>query len=99
MNGDLHKNWELAVAPEVTVATWILKQETTQISNNNAATRHSATTHSAFWSHIMADNKKQEKDFTVEVDTLLPDAASLAKVGRFEIWILPFGRLTALLVW
>ena len=28
----------------------------------------------------MADNKKQERDFTVEVDALLPDAESLVKV-------------------
>jgi hypothetical protein len=28
----------------------------------------------------MADNKKQERDFTVEVDALLPAAESLAKV-------------------
>ena len=28
----------------------------------------------------MSDNKKQEKDFTKEVDTLLPDVAILAKV-------------------
>jgi 26S proteasome regulatory subunit N5 len=28
----------------------------------------------------MADNKKQERDFTVEVDAILPAAESLAKV-------------------
>jgi 26S proteasome regulatory subunit N5 len=28
----------------------------------------------------MSDNKKQERDFTPEVDSILPEAASLAKV-------------------
>ncbi|KAJ7193362.1 PCI domain-containing protein [Mycena pura] len=32
----------------------------------------------------MSDNKKQERDFTPEVDALLPDAASLAKSGQLE---------------
>jgi len=30
----------------------------------------------------MADNKKQEKDFTKEVDALLPEADALVKVTR-----------------
>lgn len=29
----------------------------------------------------MSDNKKQERDFTPEVDALLPEATALAKVG------------------
>lgn len=76
---------EHALAPEVTVATWIQKRQGSlkQTRSNNSATRHKFTNlnvrHSA-WSYIMADNKKQERDFTVEVDALLPDAESVAKV-------------------
>lgn len=44
------------------------------------ATRH--PTHSVLASSTMSDNKKQEKDFTSEVDALLPETASLAKVVR-----------------
>mgnify|MGYP007051635140 FL=1 len=33
-----------------------------------------------YWSHIMSDNKKQEKDYTPEVEALLPEAESLAQV-------------------
>ena len=66
------------LAPEVTVATWIPKWQGSQIRNNNTATRH--FTNSVSWSYIMADNKKQERDFTVEVDALLPVAESIAKV-------------------
>lgn len=32
----------------------------------------------------MSDNKKQEKDYTPEVDALLTDAASVAKVSLFH---------------
>ncbi|KAJ7897116.1 hypothetical protein B0H14DRAFT_2676954 [Mycena olivaceomarginata] len=32
----------------------------------------------------MSDNKKQERDFTPEVDALLPEAASLAKSGKLQ---------------
>ncbi|KAJ7070762.1 PCI domain-containing protein [Mycena amicta] len=32
----------------------------------------------------MSDNKKQERDFTPEVDALIPEAASLAKSGKLE---------------
>ncbi|KAJ7293085.1 hypothetical protein C8J57DRAFT_1268083 [Mycena rebaudengoi] len=32
----------------------------------------------------MSDNKKQERDFTPEVDAILPEAASLAKSGKLE---------------
>ncbi|KAJ8083731.1 proteasome regulatory particle subunit [Marasmius tenuissimus] len=32
----------------------------------------------------MSDNKKQEKDFTPEVDALLPEAESLAKAGKLQ---------------
>ncbi|KIY69133.1 hypothetical protein CYLTODRAFT_430568 [Cylindrobasidium torrendii FP15055 ss-10] len=32
----------------------------------------------------MADNKKQEKDFTSEVDSLLPEAETIAKSGKLQ---------------
>ncbi|KAJ7246272.1 PCI domain-containing protein [Mycena haematopus] len=32
----------------------------------------------------MSDNKKQERDFTPEVDAILPEAASLAKAGKLQ---------------
>ncbi|KAJ7878648.1 PCI domain-containing protein [Mycena leptocephala] len=32
----------------------------------------------------MSDNKKQERDFTPEVDSILPEAASLAKAGKLQ---------------
>ncbi|KAJ3825644.1 hypothetical protein F5880DRAFT_1637017, partial [Lentinula raphanica] len=32
----------------------------------------------------MSDNKKQEKDFTPEVDALLPETASLVKAGKLQ---------------
>ncbi|KAJ6520074.1 PCI domain-containing protein [Mycena sanguinolenta] len=32
----------------------------------------------------MSDNKKQERDFTPEVDAILPEAASLAKSGKLQ---------------
>jgi len=67
------------VAVEVTVATWT-QGSLKQTNNNTNATRHCAPFHSPSWSYIMADNKKQERDFTVEVDTLLPDAESVARV-------------------
>lgn len=38
----------------------------------------------------MADNKKQEKDFTKEVDVLLPEVDAIIKVcclhGRFNVF-------------
>ncbi|GAW04386.1 26s proteasome non-atpase regulatory subunit 12 [Lentinula edodes] len=46
------------------------------------ATRH--LTHSVLASSTMSDNKKQEKDFTSEVDALLPETASLAKAGKLQ---------------
>ena len=42
------------------------------------ATRHSN------WNHYMSDNRKQEKDFTPEVDEILPIADSLVTVSSFE---------------
>lgn len=32
----------------------------------------------------MSDNKKQEKDFTAEVDALLPEADKIAKVRQIR---------------
>lgn len=62
---------------------WILAYQT---SINNTATRHSLTLiadASALltWKIFnMSDNKKQEKDYTPEVDALIPEADKLAKV-------------------
>lgn len=36
----------------------------------------------------MSDNKKQERDFTPEVDALLPEAIALAKAGIFILVLL-----------
>ncbi|KAJ6621119.1 PCI domain-containing protein [Mycena sp. CBHHK59/15] len=33
----------------------------------------------------MSDNKKQERDYTPEVDAILPEAASLAKSGKLQL--------------
>jgi len=33
----------------------------------------------------MADNKKQEKDYTKEVDALVPEAEAIVKVRSIEI--------------
>ncbi|GLB35964.1 putative motif in proteasome subunits, Int-6, Nip-1 and TRIP-15 [Lyophyllum shimeji] len=77
-----------AVPAEVTVATWLDRKWKGQTGNNNTATRHSdwirKTLNSASYRFIMSDNKKQEKDFTKEVDALLPDAESLAKSGKLQ---------------
>lgn len=67
--------------PEVTVATWMKSKLQTDV--NNAATRHfwiESTRNSPSWKFIMSDNKKQEKDYTKEVDALLPEAEALVKV-------------------
>lgn len=72
--------------PEVNVSTWATPTQTDQ---NNLATRHRRdllpwlTSPSNYWSsesYNMADNKKQEKDFTKEVDALLPEADATIKV-------------------
>ena len=44
------------------------------------STWHSPPTSTTLSSYTMADPKKQEKDFTKEVDSLLPEVQSLAKV-------------------
>ena len=62
----------------VAVERWVPKLKARTITRNNA-TRHLALD-SPGQKYIMSDNKKQERDFTPEVDALLPDAASLAKV-------------------
>lgn len=66
------------------MSKWIRKRTGSQTTDNNTATRHfvQRTHKSASWIYIMADNKKQEKDFTKEVDAILPEAASLAKARR-----------------
>jgi len=71
--------------PEVNVSTWVTPTQTDQ---NNLATRHRRDLHwltspSNHWSsesYNMADNKKQEKDFTKEVDALLPEADATIQV-------------------
>ena len=69
--------------PEVTVSTWLKGLQT---SDNNTATRHrdwiAKFQSTAAYSYTMADNKKQERDFTKEVDALLPEADALIKVPR-----------------
>lgn len=45
------------------------------------ATRHLASPHALVLNHIqMSDNRKQEKDFKLEVDALLKDTDALVKV-------------------
>lgn len=44
------------------------------------STWHSPPTSSTLYTYTMADPKKQEKDYTKEVDALLPEVQSLAKV-------------------
>ena len=71
--------------PEVTVGTWLPPSQTRQ---NNLATRHrdSIGAPSKYSSnHYMADNKKQEKDYTKEVDALVPEAEAVVKVRSIEI--------------
>jgi hypothetical protein len=67
---------------ELIVGTWA--QSLSQIRANNAATRHlelaPPTRTYIYPRFIMSDNKKQEKDFTPEVEALLPEAEKLAKV-------------------
>lgn len=56
-----------------------------QTEHNNLATRHLDRTGnlhlSSLKNYTMADNKKQEKDYTKEVDALLPEADATIKVG------------------
>jgi hypothetical protein len=67
---------------ELIVGTWA--QSLSQTRANNVATRQRelappTRTH-IYPKFIMSDNKKQEKDFTPEVEALLPEAEKLAKV-------------------
>jgi hypothetical protein len=70
---------------EVSVALWY-KRGVEQTDSNNNATRHSRwleqRNKTPSWISIMADNKKQEKDYTKEVDSLLPEVELIAKVCR-----------------
>lgn len=57
----------------------------TQITPNIFATRHFTPIHDkpyskSHYSIAMAEVRKQEKDFTKEVDDLLPETSTLAKV-------------------
>ena len=67
---------------EVTVATWGELSQTRH--NTSSATRHRDWAHRLHTSptpnYIMSDNKKQEKDYTKEVDALLPEAETIIKV-------------------
>ena len=89
MPHDMDEHDDVAIyiqPPEVTVATWSQKGQESlkQTVNNNNATRHFSdftALHSPSWTYIMADNKKQERDFTVEVDALLSEVEPLAKVN------------------
>ena len=62
------------------IVTWMTPQ--TNSNNSSIATRQRDWTHnskSPSWIYTMSDNKKQEKDFTKEVDALLPEAATTIK--------------------
>ena len=83
---------EVNEAAEVEVATWIRKRtpnpsNASQIDVNKHATRQLGrkTYNSPYnsWNYTMSDNKKQERDFTPEVDAILPETTSLAQVYLF----------------
>lgn len=68
------------------VQKWKVSAET-QTTPNIFATRHFTPIHNnsyskSHYSIAMAEVRKQEKDFTKEVDELLPEATTLAKVCR-----------------
>ncbi|KAG6862181.1 hypothetical protein C0995_004263 [Termitomyces sp. Mi166 len=73
---------------EVNVARWINPKWKEQIRINNTGTRHSdwieKTLNSPSYRFIMSDNKKQEKDYTSEVDSLLPEAEAIVKSGKLQ---------------
>ncbi|KAG5720109.1 hypothetical protein E4T56_gene17752, partial [Termitomyces sp. T112] len=73
---------------EVNVATWVHPKWKEQIRINNTGTRHSdwieRTLNSSSYRFIMSDNKKQEKDYTSEVDALLPEAEATVKLGKLQ---------------
>jgi hypothetical protein len=48
------------------------------------------------WKFTMADNKKQEKDFTKEVDALIPEVELIIKVWQSIHWISNAHRLPSL---
>ncbi|KAL0951456.1 hypothetical protein HGRIS_008145 [Hohenbuehelia grisea] len=70
---------------EVQVARWIPKRKVGQTDGNRSGgTRQiSGTVHKSY-KYPMADNRKQEKDFTQEVDAILPQADALAKAGKLQ---------------
>lgn len=66
------------------VQKWKVSAET-QTTPNIFATRHLTPIQNNSYSkshYSMAEVRKQEKDFTKEVDELLPEATTLAKVCR-----------------
>lgn len=70
---------------EVQVASWIeaavRKRTSSQIAENG--TRQFTPSNALLytpWNSTMSDNRKQEKDFTPEVDAILPEATSLVQV-------------------
>ncbi|KAG5647556.1 hypothetical protein DXG03_008909 [Asterophora parasitica] len=85
---DVKVNVEENVQLEVAISAWIDPKWKEQTRNNNTVTRHSDWVQRTLtwpsYKFIMSDNKKQERDFTPEVDTLLPEAASIAKSGKLQ---------------
>ena len=63
---------------------------TRQSSLSTATSTWHPPPHSSFTTFVMADPKKQEKDFTKEVDALLPEVQAEAKVrvpsGLVSLW-------------
>jgi len=72
------------IGPGINLCTWA---KSLQTDCNNVATRHrpcnQETLNTPAWKYIMSDNRKQEKDYTKEVDALLPQAETLIKVYNF----------------
>ena len=63
----------------------------TRQSSVRTATSPWHTPPTTFSTHTMADPKKQEKDFTKEVDALLPEVQSLAQVCSRHPWTVRCG--------
>ncbi|KAK7468686.1 proteasome regulatory particle subunit [Stygiomarasmius scandens] len=64
---------------EVTVRFWLEQRDH---ESCEGATRHLAFLTSSRYN--MSDNRKQEKDYTPEVDALLPEAKSLVQAGKLQ---------------
>ena len=71
---------------EVMVATWATRHLGTSCLSSPSIAPSASTTNNARvlttppTKYAMSDNKKQERDYTPEVDTLLPEAEALVKV-------------------